>query len=474
MPLPIWTQAAHQAAQTPPERNRYVDFLRAASICIVIIGHWLVVALYTEDGNIVASDALSLIRWARWLTWLFQVMPIFFLVGGFVNALGWQSAQRRQEGYAPWLARRLQRLIVPLLPFLAVWTLLGAALTGMVSDGLSGFYLFSFLTGAALPGVASFGLPEVRVDPWMIKMASQFAFLPAWFLVVYILMVLLVPLSYRAWQRFGLASFCAPAAAAALVDLLALGAGWEILGWLNYLFVWLAVHQLGFAWQAGSIGGPRRCLLWAAGGLAALIALVSFGPYPVSMVSVGAEGISNSLPPKITLLALGVFQTGLLLALEKPVRRLLERGALWTTTVLINGIIMTIFLWHVTALETVSGLILLIGGFDENYWLSLIPGAAAWWLTRPLWIAALAVALIPFVAAFTRFERIGQPHNRAAPPAWRLLLGCALVCTGLSVLTLRGIPTETWPGINLLALGLPFIGAALIWFGPKRAPDLGQ
>ncbi len=472
MPLPIWTQAARLAAQTPPERNRYVDLLRAASICIVILGHWLVVALFTEEGTIIATDAISQIHWTRWLTWLFQVMPIFFLVGGYVNALGWQSAQRRQQGYASWLARRLHRLIVPLLPFLAVWTLLGAAFTGMVGNGLPGFYAVSLLFGAALPGISSFGIPEV--DPWMIKVASQFAFLPAWFLVVYILMVLLVPLSYRAWQRYGLASFWAPAAAAALIDLLALGAGWELLGWLNYLFVWFAVHQLGFAWQAGRIGGPRRCLLWAAGGLAALIALVAFGPYPASMVSVGGEGISNSLPPKITLLALGVGQTGLLLALEKPARRLLQRGPLWTATVLINGIIMTIFLWHVTALEAESALIFLIGGIDENAWLSLMPGTAAWWLTRPLWIAGLAVALIPFVAAFTRFERIGQPHSRAAPPAWRLLLGCALVCASLSVLTLRGIPTATWPGINLLALGLPFLGAALIWFGPRRAPDLGE
>ena len=93
-------------------------------------------------------------------------------------------------------------------------------------------------------------------------------------------MILLTPLSYRAWQRYGFYSFWAPVAAAALIDLLALGVGWHILGWLNYLFVWLAVHQLGYAWQAGRIGAPHRALLWAAAGLAVLIALVAFGPYP--------------------------------------------------------------------------------------------------------------------------------------------------------------------------------------------------
>ena len=392
--MSIWTRAAHQAAQTPPQRNRYVDLLRAVSICLVILGHWLVVAIHAEGYNLSIQDIRSVAPWVRWLTWLFQVMPVFFLVGGYVNALGWQSAQRRRENYAAWLARRLQRLVLPVLPVLAAWILIGAYLARVFSSGPEGLHSPSII----------------------LKNASQFALLPAWFLVVYILMILLTPLSYRAWQHYGLVSFAALTVAAALTDFLDLGAGWHILGWLNYLFVWLAVHQLGFAWQANRIGGPRRALLWAAAGLAALIALVSFGPYPVSMVSMGTQEISNSLPPRITLLALGVVQTGLLLALEKPARRLLQRGPLWTATVLINGIIMTVFLWHVTALVTVVGLLFITIRWESFYLLSTLPGTSAWWLTRPLWIALLVVALIPFVALFHRFERIGQARRTPAPP----------------------------------------------------------
>jgi len=167
------------------------------------------------------------------------------------------------------------------------------------------------------------------------------------------------------------------------------------------------------------------------------------------------------------MLALGAAQTGLLLALEKPARRLLKRGVLWTTTVLINNVIMTVFLWHFTTLILVSALALFTG-----VGLSFFPGTDAWWLTRPLWIAVLVLALVPFVAAFTRFERNVLPPHRAAPPAWQLLLGCALVSFGLVPLTLHGIPTESWPGFNLLALALPFIGAALVRFGPARTREL--
>ena len=193
---------------------------------MVILGHWLLVAPYLEHGQLVAADALSLIPWTRWLTWLVQVMPIFFLVGGYVNGLGWQSAKRRQNSYASWLAARLRRLVSPVLPVLAIWTLIGLAAR------------------------------QLDADPALLKVASQFALLPAWFLVVYILVILLAPLAYRAWQRYRFASFWTLAAAAALVDLLALGLGWRTLGWLNYLFVWLAIHQLGLALAGWPHGRP--------------------------------------------------------------------------------------------------------------------------------------------------------------------------------------------------------------------------
>ena len=124
------------------------------------MGHWLVVAIYTRDDQLVYADLLTVIPWVQWLTWLFQVMPVFFLVGGYVNGLSWQAAQNRQKGYAPWLAHRLQRLILPVLPVLAAWTLISLA--------------------------------WVLLDPntAQLKIISRVAIVPVWFLVVYILIVL--------------------------------------------------------------------------------------------------------------------------------------------------------------------------------------------------------------------------------------------------------------------------------------------
>lgn len=41
-PSGMWSAARALAAQTPVTRNRYVEFLRAISICVVVFGHWLV------------------------------------------------------------------------------------------------------------------------------------------------------------------------------------------------------------------------------------------------------------------------------------------------------------------------------------------------------------------------------------------------------------------------------------------------
>ena len=82
-----WSQARALAGRTPEARNRYVDFLRAASIGVVVIGHWLMAAAHTDSGSLELDDMLHVSPWTQWLTWAFQVMPVFFIVGGYANAI---------------------------------------------------------------------------------------------------------------------------------------------------------------------------------------------------------------------------------------------------------------------------------------------------------------------------------------------------------------------------------------------------
>ena len=289
--MQIWSQAKTMAEKTPEERNRYVDFLRSVSILVVIVGHWLIATAWYVDGTLTHGHLLKSEPQTQWLTWLFQVMPIFFIVGGYSNGVSLESARKKGTDYGGWLSARLNRLVAPLLVLIISWAVIGVVM-GM------------------------FG-----VRPELIQYASQASLIPTWFLAIYIMVVILAPLTYRFWRKFGFLSFWAFVVVAALVDVAFFVADIRWLGWSNYFWVWLAVHHLGFAWRDGRFSSPPTLLLYSGLGLLALWLLIFKGPYPFAMVGSPDEGLSNTLPPKITLLALGVFQFGLLLAVEGPMRK---------------------------------------------------------------------------------------------------------------------------------------------------------
>jgi len=423
----IWQVASDLAAKTPPRRNRYVDFLRAASICIVIVGHWLMATVYYADGELTSEHVFRVVPLTQWLTWIFQVMPIFFIVGGFSNAVSLDSARRKGLGYADWLAGRLFRLTLPVLLLIFVWSVLALCLR-----------LFG-------------------IKAEIIQLITRAALIPTWFLAIYIMVVILAPAAYRLWKKFGFTLFWALVAIAALMDWLYFGAGIRWPAWSSYFWVWLAIHSLGFAWHEQRPGSRRRLMLYSAAAFAGLALLILVGPYPLAMVGSPDRALSNTTPPKITLVALGLFQYGLLLALEQPMRRVLERARLWTATVLVNSMIMSIYLWHITIMILVISGLYFVGGPG----LGLEPGSPGWWLSRPLWIAVLLLLLIPLALLLSPLERITRGPGLAALPAHRQVTGASMICLGIALLALFGFGGSPLPWLDYAYFLLILAGAAI-------------
>ena len=132
-------------AATPPHRDRAVDALRALAIAGVIGGHWLVTALVLgqSSGGAVLSDnsPLASMPWLAPLSWVFQTLAVFFLVGGY------SAARSYRGGYLPWLRKRLIRLARPVAALwlvrrfgarAAVFPAAVVAATDLVRFGLSG------------------------------------------------------------------------------------------------------------------------------------------------------------------------------------------------------------------------------------------------------------------------------------------------------------------------------------------------
>ncbi|MDN5600396.1 MAG: acyltransferase [Brachybacterium sp.] len=408
------SRAQQVDSATPDSRNRVVDFLRAAAITVVVLGHWTIIAV-DADGGILPHGVLDGAAWTHPLTWVFQVMPIFFLVGGYSNALSWRSARRKGVGYAEWLRARLRRLGIPLIPLLLAWLVISVV------------------------AVAA-GAPNATV-----QLASQMALIPTWFLAAYLMVILVAPPCLVLWERFGWFSIIGVLALAGIVDALSLVADQPLLGYPNYLLVWAAFHQFGYAWLDGRLAGAGRRLLLAAIGLVGLLLLVTVGPYPVSMITSAADEISNSSPTRITMAFLGMMQAGLVLLLEKPLTALLRRPGLWFVTVLVNQRIMTWFLWHLTVMVGVAHLLLAL---DAR---ALLPEplSGVWWATRPVWAVVLLALTGAVVLVMGRFEE-PRPDERPAPAVWKPLLAAVTVIAGLAVMASVGTVSESgvtwwWP-----------------------------
>jgi len=411
MPKGLLAAALWAAERTPESRNRAVDLYRAVAILFVILGHWLLVAAFMQDGEMEFIILLSEQRWTHYATWLFQVMPVFFFVGGFSNGLSWNSARKDPEKARAWAASRLSRLLKPTVPVVLAW---------------------------AVAGLVAF---RMGVSTELISAASQAALVPVWFLAVYIMITMAVPITVTFWDKLGILSVALLVVGAIAVDAIAFGADQQWLRWANYGFVWVAVHQLGYWW-----GSAERPKTWALG-FAALgvlwlyVLIVQFG-FPVAMVSVPGAEMSNTRPPTTAMLAVGAVQIGVILLLTEFVNAWLRNPAPWSWVIVLNQMIMSIYLWHMTALIIVVGIAYQLGGLG----LSEPPGSGFWWAMRPLWLALFTLVLMPFVLIFMR------------PGPWQAMIGALMTCGGLIVMAMRGLGAENFIGVDWIAVTLVVLG----------------
>jgi len=391
--------AAALAAATPSDRDRWIDFLRALSILVVVVGHWLVAVVVWRDGRVEGFNALERIDGLWSITWVLQVMPIFFFVGGFSNLVSLRAARRRGIGYAGYLHGRVTRMMRPTALFLGLTVMVVATLDALnLADDIV-FPVATLVTG------------------------------PLWFLGVYMIVVALAPVMVAAHERFGWRVVVALAVLTVAVDLARFAGGASAVGYANYPLVWLLAHQWGFVYADGGLTAFRGRLL-AGFGLGSLIALVTFGPYPLSMVGLTTDEFSNMDPPTLCIVALTMWEVGLAVATRRAVARWLQRPRPWTAVIAVNSVIMTVFLWHLTVLVVAIGLLYPLGFPQPEV------GTAAWWWWRPVWLAALTVLLTGFVAAFGSVERRGllrpSPDGTARP-------GSALLAVVAVTATLVGV-----------------------------------
>ncbi|MFE6060183.1 acyltransferase [Streptomyces sp. NPDC056431] len=366
---------------TPAHRDRAIDGLRALALLAVPTGHWLLGGFtLSSDGAIHNASPLGTFAGLAPVSWVLQMLGIFFLVGGYASVL---SHRRRKGSTRAWLGGRLARLGRPVLGVTAVWAVL-------------------------LP-VLHFGF-DVPVDT--LRTASTLVIQPLWFVGVYTVVTALTPLCVRVARRLGVWAAAPLLGSVAVVDFLRYGPYADAVpSWLSLLNIlpgWLFAYQLGVSWGEGRV--TRRHAWGLLIGGAALFAalLLAFG-YPASMVGVPGEARTNSHPPSLLVLALAATQSGAAILLRDRLGRLLKRPALWAPVVVVNLSAMTILCWHQTAM--------LSAAIPASY-LGEVPGlvggpdSVGWILARLAWMPVFA-GLLVLIGRYARgFE---SPWARTGP-----------------------------------------------------------
>ena len=359
------------AACTPSSRDRYVDFLRAFSIVVVVIGHWISTMVVWDNQGITGCNAVGVIPGMWVATWILQVMPLFFFIGGFSNLITFNALRSRGEPLRKFYRIRLVRLLKPTIVFIGFILLLVALLIIITKD-------WTRFTRASI-GIV----------------------MPLWFLAVYLIVIMVTPVMRELHNRFRIIVPIVSVVLVVAVDSLRFGFRIPYVAWLNVLFVWLFVHQLGFFYGDGSLLRLPKWVyaLITAAGLGSLIVLTNIGVYPRSMVGTGFEKISNMNPPTICIVALTLWLVGLAMLLRMPLNRWLNKQRPWMAVIAANTMIMTLYLWHLTAFA-IAFIILYPTGLGHQP--KSIP---LFWLERPVWIIVPGIILTGLVAIFARFER---------------------------------------------------------------------
>lgn len=401
-----------------PDRDLVIDLARFFCLVLVVVGHTMMVSpVLHPDGTVTSDNTLGNQHWFEPVVWVLQVMPLFFVAGGMTGLQSWWRLRARGGNAFDFMQARMLRLVRPAAALLAV--------------------MFTGLWAARLAGV----------DPQVIQLLASGAGMPLWFLAAYLAAQLNLPILARLHARAPWLTLAGLTSLVVAVDCLRGMA--PALAYLNMIFLWCAVQQLGFFLADGGPAAPGRPALAGIilGSNLLLGLLVWLGLYSGNM-------LVNLNPPNLTLLLLGLSQAAAL-QLFRPilarvvslvsVRRLIGVAGRWS---------MTVYLWHLPLLAAMSGLLLLTA-FPQP-----AGGTAAWWWGRPLVLLALIGLLLPVLRLFGRLEeRPTAPATAPSRPAAAVVTAAVVVYVPVVDAALNGLT------LGLLGGGAACFALAVLLLG---------
>ena len=360
------------AASAKADRNRAIDFYRVVAMLFVAVGHWLALVAVTDGttGEVVGGNAIEFVPSLGWISWALQVMPLFFVVGGFSSAMSLDSHNRKGGNAPDWIAARLRRMLPPAVVLAGTWLVL--------------------ITIAAVAGQLSIA-----------GLALQAAAVPLWFLANYTIDTALAPFVLPRFRQNPRLVAGALTGAFLFFEALRI-ADVQYLPQVNWVLGWLIFQVMGMAWRDGMLPGGAKLTAAAATMWAATVALVlSGGPWAITMVNVAGIENSPTNPPTLSLMTFGAAYSLTAIAFAPRISAALAtRPKAWAAVVGANTVAMSVYLWHMTAAVIVGAAMHFTVGLPEH-----VPGSFDWWLFKIPTILLSTIVLAPIVLVVSKVER---------------------------------------------------------------------
>jgi surface polysaccharide O-acyltransferase-like enzyme len=354
------------------QRDRAVDFVRALAIAGVVVLHSLMVGVTLAPDGPVFANAGDVGGWIVPVSWVMQVMPMFFVVGGFAGITALRAQRGRGASGAAFAVSRVRRLLIP-------------AIASVATAGL----LLALLADAGL-------------DPELVEMAGYRYGQPLWFLGVFLVLQAALPAMVRLHERAPLRTLAVLTAVSLVVDVARVISGSDGIGYLNLLFVWLTLQQSGFLLADGRIDALSRRIRFSAAAVALGLLLVSFGTGFHS-----PDLIANTNPPTTALLLVGVIQTAGFSLFKSQLTAFADRRPVAAFTGFMSARAMTVYLWHMPVLLMLAGTTALVAMTTGDQ--LPVPTSGEWWLSRPLWLVLTLGTTALLTLPLSRLERITAP-----------------------------------------------------------------
>jgi surface polysaccharide O-acyltransferase-like enzyme len=368
-------------------RDLSVDLVRVLCVLLVVVLHSLMLGLEVKPGGAIGwQNVVQEQPWFAVASWFGQLMPLFFVVGGFASWQGWASVRRRGGGGADFFRARLLRLGTPA----AVWYL---------------------VVGAVVLAATAAGLP-VPVAQLLAKGLGM----PLWFLAAYLICQAAVPMLIRLHTARPVATFAVLLAGVIAVDAVRGATGVDAVGLLNLLLVWPLVQQIGFLYADGTLDrlGRPALLGLAAAAFALVGVLASTGLYSPDM-------LDDLNPPTLPLVLIGAGQTALFVLVKPALDRLMGTRPAQAFVAVAGTRLMTVYLWHLLLVIAVAATVLIAP--------EVVPavGTAAWWLARIPGDLSVFVVLFVLSLGVARFER--GPKRTGPTPSVPVLVVAGVLAT---------------------------------------------